>query len=78
MVACLVATGVALLGNRLLIFPAFAYLLGGSIYGMTVSEAFTAFWLAVLIFNLIKTVLVGLVTMLLYKRLSNLLKRMEI
>ena len=77
-VACFVATGVALLGNRLLIFPTFAYLLGGSIYGMTVSEAFAAFWVAVLIFNLIKTVLVGLVTMLLYKRLSNLLKRMKI
>ena len=77
-VACVIATGVALLGNRLIIFPAFAYLLGGSIYGMSVSEAFAAFWAAVLIFNLIKTVLVGLVTMLLYKRLSNLLKRMKI
>ena len=45
---------------------------------MTVVEAFAAFWAAVLIFNLIKTVSVGLVTMLLYKRLSNFLKKMKI
>lgn len=76
--ACVVATGVALLGNRLLIFPAFSYLLGGSIYGMSVAEAFMAFWPAILIFNLIKTVAVGGATLLLYKRLSNFLKRIKI
>lgn len=76
--ACFVATGVALLSNRFIIFPTFAYLLGGSIYGMTVTEAFATFWVAVLIFNLIKTVSIGLVTMLLYKRISNFLKRMKI
>ena len=56
----------------------FAFLLGGTIYGMSVGEAFAAFWAAVLIFNLIKTVLVGVITMLLYKRLSNFLKKMKI
>ena len=76
--ACVIATGVALVANRFIIFPTFAFLLGGSIYGMTVVEAFAAFWAAVLIFNLIKTVSVGLVTMLLYKRLSNFLKKMKI
>jgi riboflavin transporter FmnP len=76
--ACVLATAVALIANRLLIFPTFAFLLGGSIYGMTVGEAFAAFWLAVLIFNLIKTVLIGVITMLLYKRLSNFLKKMKI
>ena len=76
--ACVIATGVALVANRFIIFPTFAFLLGGSIYGMTVVEAFAAFWVAVLIFNLIKTVSVGLVTMLLYKRLSNFLKKMKI
>ena len=76
--ACVIATGAALLANRFLIFPTFAFLLGGSIYGMSVSEAFAAFWAAVLIFNLIKTVAVGVITMLLYKRLSNFLKKMKI
>ena len=77
-VACVIATGVGLLANRFLIFPTFAFLLGGTIYGMSVTEAFAAFWAAVLIFNLIKTVSVGIVTMLLYKRLSNFLKKMKI
>ena len=77
-VSCLIATGTALLANRFIIFPTFAFLFGGSIYGMTVGEAFSAFWVAVLLFNLIKTVLIGLLTMLLYKRLSNFLKKMKI
>ncbi len=76
--ACLIATGTALLANRFIIFPTFAFLFGGSIYGMTVEEAFSTFWLAVLIFNLVKTVLVGALTMLLYKRLSNFLKKWKI
>ena len=76
--ACVLATGVALLANRFIIFPTFAVLLGGNIYGMTVEGAFAAFWAAVLIFNLIKTLSVGFVTMLLYKRLSNFLKKMKI
>ncbi len=76
--ACLIATGVALLANRLIIFPAYAFLFGGSIGGLTVGEAFAAFWWAVLLFNLIKTVAVGLTTVLLYKRLSNFLKKWKI
>lgn len=76
--ACVIATGAALLSNRVLIFPTYAVLFGGSIFGMTVSEAFKAFWVAILIFNLIKTVAVGLLTMLLYKRLSNFLKKWKV
>ncbi len=77
-IACVLATGVALLANRLVIFPTFALLYGGSIFGMTVAEAFSAFWVAVLLFNLIKTVSVGLLTILLYKRLSNFLKKWKV
>ena len=77
-VACLIATGMALLANRVLIFPVYAYLFGGSIFGMTVGEAFAAFWIAVLIFNVIKTFAVSFLTMLLYKRLSNFLKKLKI
>lgn len=76
--SCLVATGVALLANRFIIFPTFAYLYGGTIFGMTVAEAFSAFWLAVLIFNLIKTVGVGFFTVILYKKLSNFIKGLKL
>lgn len=76
--SCLIATGVALLANRFIIFPTYAYLFGGNIFGMTVQEAFAAYWLAVLLFNLIKTVAVAIMTMLLYKRLSNFLKKIKI
>ena len=74
----MIATGTALVANRLIVFPVFAYLFGGSIFGMTVGEAFSAFWVAILLFNLIKTVAVGALTLLLYKRLSYLFKKMKI
>ncbi len=77
-VSCLIAAAVALIANRVIIFPTFAFLFGGSIYGMSAAEAFSAFWLAVLLFNLIKTFCVGVVTMLLYKRLSSWFKRIKI
>lgn len=77
-VSCLIATGVALVANRFIVFPAFALLLGGTIFGLTVAEAFAAFWVAVLIFNLIKTVSVALLTVLLYKRLSYFMKKWKI
>ena len=76
--SCLIATAVALTANRLLIFPTYAYLMGGHIFGMTVAEAFSSLWIGLLLFNLIKTVAVGVLTMLLYKRLSNFLKKMKI
>lgn len=77
-ISSLLASGAALLANRFIIFPTFAALLGGSIYGMSVLQAFSAFWVAVLIFNLIKTVAVGAVTVLTYKRLSNFMKKWKI
>lgn len=77
-VGCVLATATALLANRFLIFPVYAYLFGGSIFGMTVTQAFSAFWVAVLLFNLIKSVSISILTLLLYKRLSNFLKRLKI
>ena len=77
-VACLIATGAALLANRFIIFPTFAALLGGDIYGMSVSQAFSAFWVGILLFNIIKTVSVGAMTLLTYKRLSNFMKKWKI
>lgn len=76
--SCLIATGVALLANRLIIFPAYAWLGDGTIHGMSIEKAFQVYWIALLIFNLIKTVSVGVLTMLLYKRCSYFLKKMKI
>ena len=76
--ACLIATGAALLANRFIVFPAYAYVMGGSIFGMSVAQAFSSFFLALLIFNLIKTVSISILTLLLYKRLSNFLKKIKI
>ena len=75
---CLIGVGAALLLNRYLVFPAFAFLTDGLILGMTVETAFASFWVALLLFNLIKTVSVAVLTILLYKRLSNFLKKMKI
>ena len=77
-IACLIATGMALIANRWIIFPTYAYLMDGTIFGMTVQEAFEKFWGAVLLFNVIKTVAVAILTILLYKRLSNFLKKWKI
>ena len=72
------ATGISLACNRFIIFPVYAYLFGGSIFGMTVQEAFSLFWIGILLFNFIKTTLVGVFTILLYKRLSTFIKKLKI
>ena len=77
-IGCVIATASALLFNRILIFPVFAQLGDGTIFGMTVAQAFEKFWIAILLFNVIKTVIVGVLTLLLYKRLSNFLKKLKI
>ena len=76
--ACLIATVAACVANRLLIFPAFALALGGDIFGMTVEQAFAVYWPALVVFNLIKTVSISALTLLMYKRLSNFLKKIKI
>lgn len=77
-VSCVLAAGMALVVNRFLIFPAYAELMGGTIFGMNVKSAFTKFWIAILLFNLIKTTAISILTLLMYKRLSNFLKKMKI
>lgn len=68
--SCVIATGAALVANRFLVFPFY--------FGKLANGYFSEFWLALLIFNLIKTVSVGVCTVLLYKRLSNFLKKIKI
>ena len=68
--ACFIGTGAALLVNRFITFPLF---LGEE--GVAVFEE--GFWLIVA-FNFIKTISIGILTVLLYKRLSNFLKSIKI
>ena len=77
-IGCVIATSTALIANRFIVFPAFAAAGDGTIFGLTVQEAFSAFWLGLLLFNVIKTVSVGILTCLLYKRLSKFLKKLKI
>ena len=65
-VAGLLATGVALLTNLYILFP---------LYGITDPQAFFQTVVGYLVaFNLIKTTSVSVLTLLLYKRLSNFIK----
>ncbi|MBQ8291116.1 MAG: ECF transporter S component [Clostridia bacterium] len=68
--ACLIGTAAALLTNRFINFP---------LYMGAGAKAFfyEVFWVIVA-FNLIKTVAISVLTLLLYKRLSNFLKKWKI
>ena len=67
--ACFIGTGAALLANRFINFPLYM--------GAGAKQAFVSLWGYVLGFNLIKTAAVGILTALLYKRLSNFLKKLK-
>ncbi len=67
--ACVIGTGAALLANRFINFPLYM--------GSGAAQAFASLWGYVLGFNLIKTAAIGLLTALLYKRLSNFLKKLK-
>lgn len=68
--ACLIGTGAALITNRFITFP--LYMGGGA------AAVFKDVFWFIVAFNLIKTAAVGLITFLLYKRLSVFLKKMKI
>ena len=72
--ACLIGTAVALLMNRCLLLPWF-YQLG--FIPVSAGEMFGQIWWILLLFNLGKCALISLIVFLLYKRLSNFLKRWE-
>ena len=69
--ACFIGTTAAMLCNRFITFPLFL----GAEAGVAAFES--GFWLIVA-FNMIKTAAVGVLTMLLYKRLSTTLKKLKI
>ena len=68
--ACVLGTVGALLTNRFITFPLYMGAGAASVFADT-------FWFIVA-FNLIKTASVSVLTLLLYKRLSNFLKKMKI
>ncbi|MBQ9714358.1 MAG: ECF transporter S component [Clostridia bacterium] len=68
--ACLLGTGAALLTNRFITFP--LYMGGGA------AKVFADVFWFIVAFNLIKTASVSFLTVLLYKRLSDFLKKMKI
>ncbi len=69
-VACLIGTGVALLANRYINFPLYM--------GAGAAAVFAQVFWFIVAFNLIKTVVISVLTLLLYKRLSNFLKKIKI
>ena len=73
-VACFIATATALLVNRFINFP---FYMGDPLFvgGETSISAFKKLWVYVLLFNLIKSVAVSILTIVLYKRLSWLIEK---
>lgn len=71
--ACIIASCVALPMNRFVIFPLYEAFLG-----VPAAEAFASLWWIILLFNLAKTAIISLLTVLLYKRLSYLFKRWKV
>ena len=69
-VACFLGTGMALLTNRFINFPLYM--------GAGAAAFFAESFFFIVAFNLIKTVAISILTLLLYKRLSNFLKSMKI
>ncbi len=65
-IACIIQIIVALIVNRYINFPLYM--------GEGAKEAFNAWWHFILLFNLIKSVANSTVTVLLYKRISRLIK----
>ena len=68
--ACFIGTGAALITNRFITFPLY---MGGA-----AAAVFNDVFWFIVAFNMIKTASIGLLTVLLYKRLSNFLKKLKI
>ena len=74
-IACLLQIGISLLVNRFINFPFFIKLYNMPI---TATEFFGSLWTYVLIFNAIKSVSISVVTLLIYKRVSFLFKKINL
>jgi len=65
-IGCLVQVGLSLITNRFINFPLFM--------GDYAKTAFESLWVYVALFNLIKSVVISAVTVLVYKRISKIIK----
>ncbi len=76
-VACLIQTGISLFVNKFINFPFF---MGGAPFvpNETSEKFFASLWWYVLLFNAIKSVAISLITLLLYKRVSYLFKKINL
>ena len=68
LIGCVIQVGLALISNRFIMFPLFM--------GDAAPEVFKSVWYYVLLFNLIKSVIISFVTIILYKRVSGIIKKL--
>ena len=76
-IACFIQTGISLIVNKFINFPFFM----GSVPfvpNATSEKMFSMLWGYVLAFNMIKSIVVSLVTVLLYKKVSYLFKKINL
>ena len=65
-IGCIIQVALSLISNRFIMFPLFM--------GSAAGKTFSSVWHFVLLFNLIKSVTISLITILLYKRVSGIIK----
>lgn len=75
--ACFIQSGVALLANKFINFPFF---MGGAPFvpNQTSETMFSMLWGYVLAFNMIKSVVISVITILLYKKVSHFFKKINL
>ncbi len=76
-ISCVIQTGIALVANKFINFPFFT----GSLPfapTQTSNQMFGALWAYILAFNFIKAVVVSIVTIILYKKVSHLFKKIHL
>ena len=76
-IACLIQTFISLLVNKYINFPFF---MGGAPFvpNETSNSVFASLWTYVLAFNAIKSVVISVITVLLYKKVSYLFKKINL
>ncbi len=73
LIGILVQTAVALMCNRYIMFPMYELF-----FKMPAEKAFELLWLYILLFNLLKGVMISVIVLLLYKRISHLFKAINL
>ncbi|MBR5192568.1 MAG: ECF transporter S component [Clostridia bacterium] len=77
LIACVIQTGISLLVNKFINFPFFT----GSVPFVvteTSNNLFATLWTYILLFNVIKSVAISVVTIILYKRVSYIFKKINL